>query len=241
MEESSAGFRKQGVVLRNEQTQQTVYTPPDAQQIEGLMANLERFINDESVSDIDTLIKMAIIHHQFESIHPFYDGNGRTGRIINILYLVKQGLLNNPVLYLSRYINQHKNDYYRLLQKVRDSQSWEEWILFILEGVVQTSYQIIALIHGMRDLMQAYKDQIREKLPRIYSQDLVNNLFRHPYTKIEFLTNELGVHYNTSARYLDELVRVGIVTKYKIRKENYYLNSALFELLRNVHTLHSEE
>lgn len=234
LEENDAGFRKQlGTVLMNEKTGETVYTPPqEGKEIECLMSNLEKFMNDDDLADIDPLIKMAIIQHQFESIHPFYDGNGRTGRIINILYLVKQGLLNSPILYLSRYINVHKIDYYRLLQEVRTQQSWEEWILFILEGIILISQQTVILIHEMKNLMQTYKEKIRTELPNVYSQDLINNLFKHPYTKIEFLMNELGVHRNTASKYLDELVRIGLLTKHKIRKENYYLNDALFDLLR---------
>ena len=235
LEENDAGFRKQlGTILMNERTGETVHTPPqDGKEIESLMSNLEKFMNDDDLADIDPLIKMAIIHHQFESIHPFYDGNGRTGRIINILYLVKQGLLNSPILYLSRYINGHKADYYRLLQEVRVHQSWEDWILFILEGIIQISRQTVILVHEMKNLMQTYKGKIRTELPNVYSQDLINNLFKHPYTKIEFIMNELGVHRNTASKYLDELVRIGLLTKHKIKKENYYLNDALFNLLRH--------
>ena len=234
LEENDAGFRKQlGTVLMNEKTGETVYTPPqDGKEIEALMSNLEKFINEDAMMDIDPLIKMAIIHHQFESIHPFYDGNGRTGRIINILYLVKQGLLNSPLLYLSRYINVHKTDYYRLLQEVRTHQSWEEWVLFMLEGIIQISRQTVVLIHEMKNLMQAHKEKVRIELPNIYSQDLLNNLFKHPYTKIEFMMNELSIHRNTASKYLDELVRIGLLSKHKIRRENYYLNEDLFDLLR---------
>ena len=231
---SSAGFRKlPGTELKNERTGEVVYRPPqDESQIKSLMNNLEKFINDDTVSDLDPLVKMAVIHHQFESIHPFYDGNGRTGRIINILYLVKYGLLDMPVLYLSRYINQKKNEYYRLLQSVRTHQTWEEWVLFMLEGVEITSRQTIRLIQEIRDLMQHHKRKMREELPKIYSQDLLNNLFRHPYTKIEFVMQELQKHRNTATRYLEELVRIGLLSKHKIVKENFYLNTALFELLR---------
>ena len=234
--ENSAGFRKiPGTMLKNDQTGEVVYTPPqDESQIRLLMNNLEQFINDDSLSDADPLIKMAIIHHQFESIHPFYDGNGRTGRIINILYLVKHGLLNSPVLYLSRYINQNKNEYYRLLQAVRDQQEWEAWVLYILEGIEQTSRQTTRLIQGMRDLMQNYKHKMREELPKIYSQDLLNNLFRHPYTKIDFVMKELQVTRITAMKYLEELVRIGLLSKHKKWKENYYMNDALFDLLLNV-------
>jgi Fic family protein len=233
--ENNAGFRKlPGTELKNERTGEVVYTPPqDELEIQSLMGNLERFINDAPLSDLDPLIKMAIIHHQFESIHPFYDGNGRTGRIINILYLVKYGLLDMPVLYLSRYINQNKSDYYRLLQSVRTHQTWEEWILYMLEGVEQTSRQTIHLIQKMKDLMQHHKHKMRDELPKIYSQDLLNNLFRHPYTKIDFVVQELQVHRNTATKYLEELVRIGLLTKVKMVKDNFYLNTALYDLLKN--------
>ncbi len=179
---------------------------------------------------------MAVIHHQFESIHPFYDGNGRTGRIINILYLVKHGLLDTPILYLSRYVNQNKSEYYRLLQAVRDTCAWEPWILYILEGIEQTSRQTVQLILGMRDLMQYQKHKLRNELPKIYSQDLLNNLFRHPYTKIDFVMQELQIARITATKYLEELVGIGLLSKHKKGKENYYVNDALFELLLNAST-----
>lgn len=234
--ENTTGFRKlPGTALKNDLTGELVYTPPqDENQIRLLMNNLEQYINNDTLSEEDPLIKMALIHHQFESIHPFYDGNGRTGRIINILYLVKQKLLDSPILYLSRYINQNKNEYYRLLQAVRDNQEWEAWVLYILEGIEQTSLQTTRLIQGIRDLMQNYKNKMRDKLPKIYSQDLINNLFRHPYTKIEFVMKELQVTRLTSMKYLDELVRIGLLSKHKKWKENYYINDSLCELLLNV-------
>jgi Fic family protein len=240
--QNTAGFRKlPGTELKNEQTGEIVYTPPqDGAQITKLMDNLEQFINNNSLSDADPLIKMAVMHHQFESIHPFYDGNGRTGRIINVLYLVKHGLLDTPVLYLSRYINQNKGEYYRLLQAVRDQQVWEEWTLYMLEAVIQTSQQTIRLIQGIKNLMQSHKHKLREELPKIYSQDLLNNLFRHPYTKIEFIMKELGVHRNTASKYLEELVRIGILFKHKIVKENFYINKALFEFLRDWNSVQEE-
>jgi Fic family protein len=239
IEENSAGFRKlPGTALKNEQTGETVYTPPQSyDEIVGLMNNLEKFMNDDSLSDWDPLVKMAIIHHQFESIHPFYDGNGRTGRIINMLYLVKEGLLHIPILYLSRYINQNKSTYYRLLQKVRLENAWEEWILFILEGIEQTSVQSIQIIQGIKELMLNHKRIIRSNLPKIYSQDLLNNIFSHPYTKIDFIMKDLGVSRLTATRYLDELHTLGILHKEKIWKDNYYINSDLFHLLANVHPI----
>jgi Fic family protein len=236
LEDNNAGFRKlPGTALKNDATGETIYSPPqEAQEIVDLMTNLEKFINDDSLCDWDALTKMAVIHHQFESIHPFYDGNGRTGRIINILYLVKQDLLKIPVLYLSRYINQNKADYYRLLQAVRSENTWEEWVLFILDGVEQTSRQTIVLIDDIKRLMQATKQKMRTELPKIYSHDLLNNLFRHPYTKIEFVVEELQITRQTASKYLDELVRIGLLTKHQIARENFYLNVELYDLLLNV-------
>lgn len=243
LEENKAGFLKlSGTALKNEQTGETVYTPPqDPHEILAFMKNLEQFINDDELCDIDPLIKMAIIHHQFESIHPFYDGNGRTGRIINILYLVKSGLLDSPILYLSRYVNQQKSDYYRLLQDVRLHNNWEEFILYMLEGVEQTSKQTTFLVRSIKSMMQSHKKRIRTELPKIYSQDLLNNLFSHPYTKIEFLCKELDIERRTAAKYLDNLVSIGLLKKVKIKKENFYLNYDLFDLLLNVSSnSHSE-
>ncbi|WOE79961.1 Fic family protein [Pseudomonas protegens] len=236
IEGNDAGFRKlPGTSLKNQQTGAVVYTPPQhPDAIVALMDNLEAFINDETLCDWDPLTKMAVIHHQFESIHPFYDGNGRTGRIINVLYLVQQGLLSSPVLYLSRYINQHKADYYRLLQAVRDQGAWEDWLLFMLNAVEQTAQQTTELTHGIKRLMQQHKERLRKELPKIYSQDLVNNLFHHPYTKIEFVMDELQVHRNTASRYLEQLVNIGLLSKHKLGKDNFYLNDALFQLLLNV-------
>lgn len=238
LEENDAGFRKvPGTELKNEQTGEIVYTPPQTHdEVVAFMNNLEQFINENTLSDWDPLVKMAIIHHQFESIHPFYDGNGRTGRIINILYLVKEGLLNLPILYLSRYINQNKADYYRLLQKVRTENAWEEWILYILDGVEQTSLQTIKLIDGIKAIMQKHKHKLRRDLPKIYSQDLLNNLFRHPYTKIEFVMADLAVSRPTATRYLDELNAINMVHKHKLGKDNYYVNHELYDLLANVNS-----
>ncbi|MBF0470042.1 MAG: Fic family protein [Gammaproteobacteria bacterium] len=222
LENNDAGLRKlPGTELKNDRTGELVYTPPqDHQQIVQLMTNLERFINDESMLDADPLVKMAVIHYQFESIHPFYDGNGRAGRILNILYLVAQGLLDLPVLYLSRYIITHKAEYYRLLQAVRDESAWEEWLLYMLKGVEITAIQTIALIGEIKRLMQAYKRRIRSELPKIYSQDLLNNLFRHPYTKIEFMQRDLRVSRLTATKYLDQLVDKGLIEKYKFGRSN---------------------
>jgi len=242
LEENGAGFRKvPGTALKNEQTGEVVYMPPqDPNEIIRLMGNLERFINDDDLCDWDPLVKMAIIHHQFESIHPFYDGNGRTGRIINILYLVKQGLLDMPVLYLSRYINQNKASYYRLLQTARTNGNWEPWLLYMLDGIEQTSIQTTKLIQDIRNLMQLYKHRLRAELPKIYNQDLLNNLFCQPYTKVEFIMRDLQVHRNTAYKYLASLIEVGLLSKHNLGKENFYLNVELFDLLANTSSLKIE-
>lgn len=238
IEGNNAGFRKlPGTNLINDLTGEVVYIPPqDYNSIVTLMDNLEQFINDNSVLDVDPLIKMAIIHHQFESIHPFYDGNGRTGRIINILYLIQNGLLNLPVLYLSRYIIKNKSEYYRLLQEVRLKNTWTTWVLFMLNGVEETSYQTIELINEIKILMMQYKHKLRKELPKIYSQDLINNLFRHPYTKIEFIMNELRISRLTATKYLDKLVEIQLVNKQKIGRDNFYINAPLFNLLSKGNT-----
>lgn len=233
VEQNNAGFRKlPGTKLLNDKTGEIIYTPPqDYETIVPLMKNLESFINDDELSNLDPLVKMAIIHHQFESIHPFYDGNGRTGRIINILYLVQKRLLTLPILYLSNYIIKNKSEYYKLLQSVRNDNNWEPWLLYILNGVEESSLASINIITSIRELMQGYKLIIKQQLPKIYSQDLLNNLFKYPYTKIEYLQKELDISRSTAIRYLDALISLGILKKKKIGRDNFFLNEALFEIL----------
>lgn len=232
LEKNSAGIRKQaGTNLKNTLTGQVIYTPPqDYATIQELLTNLEKYINEPN--EIDPLVNMAIIHHQFESIHPFYDGNGRTGRIINILYLIFMNLLDIPVLYLSRYIITHKTDYYRLLQEVRTDEKWEEWILYMLEAVEQTSLETIELINSISDLMIKTQDKISGKLPKIYSKDLVEVLFMHPYTKIEFLVDRLNITRKTASKYLNELENIDILENIQIKNSKFFINIKLFNLLR---------
>jgi Fic family protein len=194
------------------------------------LTNLEQYINEPN--DIDPLVNMAIIHYQFESIHPFYDGNGRTGRIINILYLILKELLDIPILYLSSYIIQHKADYYRLLQEVRTKENWEEWILYILEGIRQTSLESVRLIEGITQLIQETKVELRTKLPKLYSKDLLELLFKHPYTKIGFLVDELGVTRKTAGLHLRAIEEIGILKRVKMGRDVYFINKCLFELLK---------
>jgi Fic family protein len=234
LELNRAGLRKlPGTVLKNEATGQTIYEPPqDAAEVESLMANLIDFIHAND--GLDPLLRMAITHHQFESIHPFYDGNGRTGRILNLLILQREGLLDLPVLYLSRYITTTKPDYYRLLQTVREQDRWVEWCLYMLRGVAVTSRSAIRLVKEFRDLMVKTKHNLRERLPKIYSQDLLNNLFRYPYTKIEFIIRDLGVSRPTASKYLEQLTSARLVRKQKIGRTNLYINDPLYALLSGV-------
>jgi len=232
LEGNKAGFRKlPGTALKNASTGEIIYTPPqDPEEIKDLMTNLEKFINDKESTDFDPLVKMAIIHYQFESIHPFYDGNGRTGRIINILYLIQEKLQDLPILYLSSYIIKNKSDYYRLLQEVRTKNNWEEWLLFMIKAVDQTSRETIDLIIKIRELMMNYKRTLRDNY-KFYSQDLLNNLFKHPYTKIEFIQRDLDVSRITAANYLNQLAGDKLLTKKKLGTANYYINDPLFKLL----------
>lgn len=230
------GFRgTPGTALKNEATGEIVYIPPqDASEIVAQMTALERFVNDDALSDLDPLVKMALIHHQFESIHPFPDGNGRIGRILNVLYLTRTGLLEIPILYISRYINQHKAVYYSELQAVREGGPWQPWLLFMLAAVAETAVTTLNLVEGIRVQMLGAKRRMRKDLPKIYSQDLLNNLFRHPYTRIDYVQKDLGVTRQTAARYLDALAAAGFVTKHQSGRNNYYVNAALVRLFLDV-------
>ncbi len=235
LEGNNAGFRKlPGTALKNAQTGAVIYLPPqDPAEIQELMTNLEQFINDPELSDYDPLVKMAIIHYQFESIHPFYDGNGRTGRILNILYLILTGLQKLPILYLSNHIIQHKSDYYRLLQGVREKGDWESWISYMIRGVENTAKDTIQLIEALKILMAEMKTLLQNNY-KFYSQELLNNLFAHPYTKIEFLVRDLGVSRITAANYLNQLASDGVLRKERLGTGNYYVNERLFDLLRKM-------
>ena len=234
IEQSNAGFRKvPGTVLKNQSTGAVVHTPPqDAIHIEKLMGEWVDFIHSDD--EFDPLLKMAIAHHQFETIHPFYDGNGRTGRILNSLMMQRDGLLNVPVFYLSRYITSTKTQYYELLQSTRTSNDWNPWCLYIALGVARIAKSEIQLIKKMRDLMQVTKQRLKQDLPKIYSQELLNNLFRYPYSKIEFLERDVGVSRITAARYLDLLAQNNFVFKKKSGRTNFYINQPLSDLLSNI-------
>lgn len=238
LEENSAGFRSlPGTTLKNAKGE-IVYTPPqDKLVVERCMGNLEQYINDPAMSGLDPLIKMAVIHHQFESIHPFYDGNGRTGRIISILYLVANDLLDIPVLYLSRFITHNKSEYYRLLQAIREhtdnAADWEAWILFMLKGVEETSIETIRLVKGIALLMKQYKQKLRPLFGKQYKHELLNNLFFHPYTKIEFIHRDMMVQRKSASKYLEMIVKAGLLEKIRIGRSNYYMNTGLINLFVN--------
>ena len=240
LEHNSAGFRSVPGTSLKRSDGKTVYTPPqDKQTILNLMDNLEIFINDDRVSELDPLIKLAIIHHQFESIHPFYDGNGRTGRIICVLYLVLTGRLDLPILYLSRYITHNKGEYYRLIQAIRDKNEdnaaeWEAWILFMLQGIEETAIGTTRLVKGISKLMADFKSVLRPKFGKLYRHELLNNLFFHPYTKVEFLEKEMMVSRATATRYLNELCGTGLIEKIKVSRSHYYMNLPLIEMFTRV-------
>lgn len=236
LEGNTAGFRTNPGTKLKRSDDVIVYVPPqDGKDVLRYMTNLEQFINDSELCSFDPLIKMAIIHHQFESIHPFYDGNGRTGRIINILYLVINNLLDLPILYLSRYITRNKGEYYQLLQAIRDkntdnAKEWEDWIMFILKGVESTAEDTITLVKSIGAMMDDYKQILRPAFGKKYSHDLINGLFYHPYTKIEHVERNLQLSRQTASKYLDKIVALGLLHKEKIGKENYYINTRLMDL-----------
>lgn len=232
IELNHAGIRKlPGTVLKNEATGEVVYTPPvGEQEIMSLMSNLEKYMN-EDYDHVDPLVKMAVIHYQFESIHPFYDGNGRTGRIINVLYLVLKELLDSPILYLSKYIIRNKSAYYRLLQEVRVKGNWEEWILFILDAIEQTAEETLLLVKKINAEVDHTGQQIKTVLPGIYSKELIELLFFEFYTKIAYVRDGLGVTRKTASGYLASLEENGFLTSRKIGKERVYINKRLFEIV----------
>lgn len=232
IEHNNAGIRKlPGTELKNSITGETIYTPPQNEhEIREYLKNLEDFINN-SEDGIDPLIKVCLIHYQFESIHPFYDGNGRTGRILNILYLVLNKLIDSPILYLSKYINKTKQEYYKLFKEVRDNNNFEDWILYILKGIEITSKETIKLIEKIQTEMKEYKEEFRSKLPKIYSKELLESLFYEVYTKISYIEKACDVTRITAASYLNQLEEIGLLESEKIGRDKVYKNTRLIKLL----------
>ncbi|MCE5186202.1 MAG: Fic family protein [Planctomycetaceae bacterium] len=227
------GIRKlPGTVLKNDRTGRTIYTPPnDPNAMVNLLKNLEIYFNTQQDRP-DPLIKMAVAHYQFESIHPFHDGNGRTGRIINVLYLVLEKLLSSPILYMSRYIIHHKADYYRLLQEVRTKNNWTEWVLYVLKAVEETSKGTLALITSIRNLMEVTAEKMKTLGGRLYSHELLDTLFEKPYIRVGDLVAKGIATRNTASRYLNNLTFIGILKPDKIGRDILYLNKHLFILLK---------
>jgi Fic family protein len=222
--------RVAGTKLENNATGEVIYTPPEGEEtLRDILANWERFLHNET--DIDPLIRMAIGHYQFEAIHPFTDGNGRTGRVINSLFLIEEGLLTLPILYLSRYIIQNKADYYRLLLVVTKSQAWEDWILYILRGVEETAIWTIAKIAAIRDLQQNTAAYVRDRLPKIYSHELVSVIFEQPYCRIANLVEANIAQRQTASVYLKQLVEIGVMSEVETSKEKLFTNPKLMRLL----------
>lgn len=230
---SQEGIRKNtGTKLGNPTNNQIVYTPPEGENIiREKLAKLEIFINDEEFSDLDPLIKMAMIHYQFEAIHPFSDGNGRTGRILNVLYLIQQKLLGLPVLYLSHYIIQNKSDYYRLLKSITEENNWEEWILFVVNGVAETSKMTLQKINAILEFKAIAEVQVKEILKSSYSKELVDLLFSHPYIKIKVLEENNIAKRQTASEYLKKLEAGKLLSSVKIGNEIYYINNSLIGVL----------
>ena len=216
-----------GTVLRD-QNNNVVYTPPVGEDsIRELLANWERFIHGDD--DLDPLVKMAIAHYQFECIHPFPDGNGRTGRILNILYLIQSELLSLPILYLSRFILERRDDYYTLLRRVTEEGDWESWILFMLEAVESTSRWTTDKISIVRALMAETTEYVREKLPKIYTHELVQALFAQPYCRIDNLVERGVAKRQTASTYLKQLVEIGVLEEMSVGREKLYINTRLLQ------------
>lgn len=229
---NDAGYRKQaGTVIMDVAKKNTIYTPPqDPNEIAKLMDDLVKYINTSN--GYDPLIKMALIHHQFESIHPFYDGNGRTGRILNLLFLIKEKQLSQPILYLSRFINHNKSDYYHLLEKVKEDNAWTEWVIYMLTGIANTAEHTTKLIEDIRKKFAEHKKIIKENYS-FYSQDLINHIYANPYTKIKYLQEELDLSRPTATKYLDKLTTGKLLTKIRDGRDDYYINHELTDILFN--------
>ena len=232
IKENGSGIRNApGTQLKNPATSKVVYTPPEGENvIREKLKNLEDFIHAED--DIDPLIKMAIIHYQFEAIHPFFDGNGRTGRIILLLYLKFADLLDLPAFYLSNYIIEHKDQYYANFRKVTEDGNWEDWIIYMLDMVEQTASRGRQQIAEIEKLMNGIGAEIQEKLPRVYSKDLLEVLFKLPYTKRNQLEKAGLGNLKTVGNYLKELENNGFLKSEQVGKEKLYLNFRLLEVLR---------
>ncbi len=222
--------RVPGTTLVNDATGATIYTPPEGESLlRDLLANWERFLHNET--GLDPLIRMAAGHYQFEAIHPFTDGNGRTGRVVNSLFLIEQGLLTLPILYLSRYVIQNRADYYRLLQGVAQEDAWEPWLLYVIKGVEETALWTTAKIAAINQLSELTAAYVRQKLPKIYSHELVSLIFALPYCRIANVTEAGIAKRQTASLYLKQLVAIGVLAEAETTWEKLFINPRLLQLL----------
>ncbi|MBF6058293.1 protein adenylyltransferase Fic [Thiomicrorhabdus heinhorstiae] len=226
-----------GTALASDKSGTVIYTPPEGEDIiRGLLGNWEQFIHNET--DLDPLIRLAVVHYQFEAIHPFTDGNGRTGRVVNSLYLIQEELLTLPILYLSRYIIQNKQDYYQLLLKVTQEQAWEDWIIFILKGIEQTSHWTTNKIQAITQLAEHTREYIKESLPKVYSYELVDLIFEQPYCRISNLVERDIAKRQTASVYLKQLCEIGVLIETEVGREKLFIHSKLLVLLtQNDHSV----
>lgn len=234
LKENDAGIRSNQVAIGNPTTGHIVYTPPEGETaVRDKLRALEAFMNDEEGEgrDVDPLVRMALVHYQFEAIHPFYDGNGRTGRILNVLYLIQQGLLDSPVLYLSAYVLRQKSDYYRLLRGVTEAEAWTEWVLYMLEAVRVTSLSTLGLIRSINDLLEELAETAKTGMRNGYSRDLIRLVFRQPYCKIQFVIDDGLASRVTASKYLADLERLGVLRSVQVGREKYFINYRLLDLL----------
>ena len=222
--------RTPGTQLANDRTGEVVYTPPEGEtRLRDMLANWERFLHE--ATDLDPLIRMAVGHYQFEAIHPFIDGNGRTGRVLNILYLIQQDLLNLPILYLSRHVIAHKADYYRLLLSVTRDEAWEPWLVFMLQAVAVTSKWTTGKIAAIRALAEHTTEHVRTRLPKIYTRELVDVIFEQPYCRIGNLVDKGIGQRQAASRHLQELVKLGVLREMPLGKEKLFIHPKLMQLL----------
>lgn len=230
---TNEGIRKNpGTKLSNPQSGQIIYTPPEGEEvIRQKLYSLEQFINITDETGMDPIVKMALIHYQFEAIHPFGDGNGRTGRILNILYLIQQNMIGLPVLYLSKYIIENKSDYYRLLREVTEHNNWVEWVLYVVNGVAETSSATLEKIKRVLSLKAEVEHDLKSKMGASFSLDLNDLLFSHPYIKISVLEEHGIAKRQTASQYLQKIEGTGWLTSVKIGRDVYYINDQLIQIL----------
>lgn len=231
--DNNAGIRSTpGTVLKNDITGEIVYTPPqDKEEIIDLLSNFIQYFNEHD-EELSPLINLAILYYQFESIHPFYDGNGRTGRILNILYLILNDLIDVPILYLSSYIIQNKPEYYRLLSYTNKTGEFEDWILYMLKAVEFTSRSTIEKISSIKNQLDMTIEKVQNELPKMYRKELIEILFEQPYSKIEHLVIKLKIERKAASRYLRSLEEIGVLSSHKIGRETVYINIGLIEVLK---------